>query len=845
MLRYLARRIHRQPVRLLLALTYRESELGEARSLNDLLAALQRERLAERLKLSRLSREQTSRLLSELFAEAITPEFLDSIYRETEGNPFFVEEVCKTLVETGQLYRAGGEWRRPAMSEIQVPQNIRIAIEARLEKLPENTQSLLRLAAVIGREFDFETLRAVSDLSEDLILEALENAERSQIIAEVQRQGKSPAGSNKFTFAHALIPSTLREGLSSLRLQRLHQRVGQEIERLNPDRLDEFCPQLGRHFSAAGDWAKAAHYLLKAGARAQAAFATAEAAGYFQQALAILKDLGSENVKDAARTAMKLGQLYHTIFEFQSSRQAFQEAFALWQRASEIGLERSLPPAPHALRLHTWAGNPLQEPALAPTNDMTLINHLLCGLVELTPELDITPNLAQRWEISQDGRHYIFSLRRDARWSDGEPITAGDFEYFWKRAIHPASCDDYAQFFFDIQGARAYHQGQLQDVSQVGVRALDPHTLAVDLEEPVGHFLYLLAFAITFPAPRHIVESVGSAWIDPQHIACSGPFCLESFEPDGSMTLARNPAYCGSRSGNLEHIQFTCLGEFDPDLLLEQYAAGNLDCIPIPVLPEIIERCRKIHASDYAQQPLAGTTYLVFDSSRPPFDDDRVRRAFGHALDIQTFIDLFLRGPALPGSGGFIPPGIPGHTPSIGFSYNPGEARRLLAEAGYPGGHGFPEVEYAAQWPVSTPHPGDQFLSAQWRDNLGVSVQLKLETRAEFDRRINTDMPHIARTRWLADYLDPDSFLRVALNCYQNIWFDPEYHKLLETARRIQDQSERLKFYQAADRRLVESARVIPLFYEQALMLIRPWVKQYPTTPLAIKYWKDVILEAH
>ena len=177
LMRHLARRIREK--RVLLLATYREVELDEARPFNEVLLDLNRERLARRVKLSRLSREQTKALLTALFEDEIAPEFLDGVFRETEGNPFFVEEVCKTLVESGKLYFEDGEWHRPSMDELEIPQSVKVAIQARVSSMPEEHQETLRMAAILGREFDYDTLAAASDLDESALIEALEAAERA------------------------------------------------------------------------------------------------------------------------------------------------------------------------------------------------------------------------------------------------------------------------------------------------------------------------------------------------------------------------------------------------------------------------------------------------------------------------------------------------------------------------------------------------------------------------------------------------------------------------------------------------------------------------------------------
>ncbi|MBF8286007.1 MAG: serine/threonine protein kinase, partial [Anaerolineales bacterium] len=278
LVRHLARRARLSKLPLLLVLTYREVELDEARALNDVLADLNRERLATRIKLSRLNHDQTRDLLAAMFAEDITPDFLDGIYRETEGNPFFVEEVCKSLIEEGKLYRENGRWRRPGMDEIQVPQSVRVAIQGRIGKLPAPAQDALRVAAILGREFDFETLHKASEQDEDTLIDALEMAERAQLIGEVKGKGRET-----FSFAHALIPATLRESVSGVRRHRFHRRVAAAIESLRPGDFEA----LAYHYGEAGDEERARTYYTRAADRARRLYANEDAIRLYTEALAL------------------------------------------------------------------------------------------------------------------------------------------------------------------------------------------------------------------------------------------------------------------------------------------------------------------------------------------------------------------------------------------------------------------------------------------------------------------------------------------------------------------------------------------------------------------------------
>jgi tetratricopeptide (TPR) repeat protein len=274
LLRHLARRTRERPT--MIMATYREVELDEALPFQEVLLDLNRERLATRIKLGRLDRQATQDMLAALFAEEITPEFLEGIYQETEGNPFFVEEVVKALVRSGELYFADGVWHRPSMGELQIPQSVRVAIQSRVGRLPAEVQDLLSMAAILGREFDFETLREASGLDEDEMIDGLEQAERAQLVEEV-----SSERGGTFWFVHALIPSTLLEGLSGLRRRRRRRQAAEAIERLRPDDLEALAYQ----YSRAEAEEKALCYLRAAGDRARHLYANEDALRFYSQAL--------------------------------------------------------------------------------------------------------------------------------------------------------------------------------------------------------------------------------------------------------------------------------------------------------------------------------------------------------------------------------------------------------------------------------------------------------------------------------------------------------------------------------------------------------------------------------
>ena len=283
LLHTLSRRTRRH--RVMLLGTYRDIEINEAHPFNRVLIDLNRERLVTGLNLSRLGRERTGEMLTALFAEETLPEFLEGIYLETEGNPFFIEEVCKALVQSGQLKFKDGKWHRPAMNILQIPQSVRSAIQSRVGKLADEAQETLLLAAIQGREFDFHTLSGASTLVEDGVINALESAERTQLIEETNSEY-----GGTFAFSHALIPAALMGDLSGIRRRKLHRQTAVAVEEIHP----EAYQRLAYHWGAGGDNEKELSYTIKAADQARERYAIQDAIRLYSRALALLPDDGEE-----------------------------------------------------------------------------------------------------------------------------------------------------------------------------------------------------------------------------------------------------------------------------------------------------------------------------------------------------------------------------------------------------------------------------------------------------------------------------------------------------------------------------------------------------------------------
>jgi ABC-type oligopeptide transport system substrate-binding subunit len=650
-----------------------------------------------------------------------------------------------------------------------------------------------------------------------------------------------------YAFTHHKIQEVVYAGIPHRRRQRAHARAGAVLERLYDPEAEDLAGELAFHFHQGRQHdealtEKAIAYQLQVGDRARTSYAHEEAIAHYQQALVLLKERREHG--RAARTLMKLGLTHHNAFDFRQSRQAYEEGFALWQRTGETGLDTALPPAPHALRL-AWPSLSTLDPTKAAN---PVIDQLFSGLVELSPEMEILPDVAQTWEVLEGGRRYIFHLQDDVRWSDGTPVTAEDFEYSWKRALDPATESSAPNLLYDIKGARSFHQGEAGKTS-VGVRALDPVTLAVELEEPMGHFPYLLALPITRPVPRHTVETYGETWTNAENIVTNGPFHLETWQRGRSMRLVRNTSYHGRFRGNVQQVELLHGSHTEWSVELKAYEANDLDVLWINLLPATeLYQARQRHAGEYASRPELSTYGVAFDVSRPPFDDVRVRRAFVLAIDREAVADVIIRGAGFPATGGFIPPGIPGHSPELGLPYDPDRARQLMLEAGHPEGSGcgFPILGAVMVFaPVAS--QGCKYMQAQWRETLGVDIAWEEMDWATYLDRQRTEPPHLAALFWGVDYPDPDNFLRVAVGSARRVtgWRDEAYDRLVENARREMDSAKRLALYQQADRMLIEKAPIMPVAHGRLHLLVKPWVSSLPTAPDKWWFWKDVVIQPH
>jgi len=540
---------------------------------------------------------------------------------------------------------------------------------------------------------------------------------------------------------------------------------------------------------------------------------------------------------------MKLGLTYHNAFQYAESRQAYEEGFFYLQRSPAGPGARGPSTAPHPLRVPTLPPVTFDPGLVIDSTSSNFISELFSGLVQLTPDMNVVPDVARSWDILAGGKDYRFHLRDDVFWSDGRQVTARDFEYAWKRVLDPSLDSFVRDFFLDVKGARDYARGK-GTVSDVGIHAADDLTLVVELEHPTGYFLHLLASAASLPVPRHIVQSDVEGWTQVDKIATNGAFQLAAWEPGKRITLKRNPRYHGATDGNVETVEASIYQEHGEDPL-RWYEEDNLDILFFYWLsPQEADRARHLHANDYLNIPALATLFLTYDSSRPPFDDPRVRKAFSQAIDREALAEIAFRGQHSPATGSFLPPGMPGHIPDVALSFDVLRARELLHEAGYPNGSGFPEVEYLT--PFLPAHEVlVEHIQSQWHEHLGIETKWNQIAMSSYIQRLHDQIPNVFTSAWSADYPDPDNFLRIGAIEAIEAWENAKYDELVESARRSINQEDRIGKYIEAQRILIDEVPLFPLTYNRGHALLKPWISQYPLTPMRWNDWKNVVIENH
>ncbi len=486
-------------------------------------------------------------------------------------------------------------------------------------------------------------------------------------------------------------------------------------------------------------------------------------------------------------------------------------------------------------RINNTAEPESLDPALVTgVPEHRIISNLFEGLTTTDPkDLSPRPGMAASWTISRDGLVYTFKLR-DARWTDGKPVTAHDFVYAWERVLNPKTGAKYAQQLYQyVKNADDYNKGRITDFSQVSVKALDDRTLQVTLKCPTAYFLDLTSFYTLYPVPRWALESHGKDWVKPGKIVSNGPFRLVSWVPQKELVLDKNPQHWDAGTVKLQKVVF--LPTDDVNTAYKQFLAGDSDWIPT-VPPAQIDSAR--NRPEFYVTPYLGTYYFRINISKPPMSDVRIRKALSMAVDRESLTKFVTKAGEIPTST-FVPGGMRGYEGVRGFPFDVAAAKKLLAEAGYPDGKGFPKVELL--YNTNELHRVvTQAIQQMWKEHLGIQVELvNVEWKVYLARQSSLDY-QISRAGWIGDYVDPNTFLDMWITGggnNQTGWSNKRYDELIaQAACKIVNAKDRMRAMQEAEKLLVaDEIPIMPLYtYVNKGMLSR-----------RVKGWLPNILDQH
>jgi oligopeptide transport system substrate-binding protein len=448
-------------------------------------------------------------------------------------------------------------------------------------------------------------------------------------------------------------------------------------------------------------------------------------------------------------------------------------------------------------------------------------HHILQNLFEgLTGQHPVTlapvPGVAESWDISKDAKTYTFKLRANAKWSDGKSLTAHDFVWSWRRALDPQTASEYAYQLHYIQGGKEFNNGSLKDPTKLGVIAKDDRTLVVTLANPTPYFLQLTSFYTLYPTPRHIIEKAkGNEWTRAGTLVSNGAFKLAEWHLNKHIRLVANDLYWDASRVKLKEIYLYPIENVDTEE--RTFLQGGLHMTN--EVPNLKIPSYKSKAGPYRSDAYLGTYYYLLNVKKKPLDDVRVRKALALSIDRTLLVEKVVLGGQEPATS-FVPKGM------AGYSFDPylsptapaeklAEAKKLLAEAGYPDGKGFPKIDIL--YNTSENHKKIAIAIQQiWKKNLGIEIGLFNQEWKVYLNSLNQLDFHVARRGWIGDYADANTFLDMMMTGNGNNntgWSNKTYDELIIKAGQTTDAAQRRTLFQQAEKILLDEMPVLPLYF--------------------------------
>lgn len=479
-----------------------------------------------------------------------------------------------------------------------------------------------------------------------------------------------------------------------------------------------------------------------------------------------------------------------------------------------------------------------------------IVEALMEGLCQYDAQTSLpVPAVAERWEVSADNLTWTFHLRPTAKWSNGDPVTARDFVYAFQRNLSPALAAEYATMLFALKNGRAFYEGDIGDFAKVGARAADDHTLVLQLEHPVPYLPKLVCHTIWFPVHQATIEKFGridqrgTHWTRPGNYVGNGPFVLAEWRPNQVIRVTKSPTYWNRTNVKLNAIAFYPVEANSTEEAM--FRTGQLHITAqMPIDKIAIYRQDPRLRVFLHQAPMLATYFFRFNVRHKPLDDVRVRRALAYSIDRQEMVDRVTLGGQPPA--GHLTPPMSGFDPGVEMTYNPELARRLLAEAGYPGGKGFPALEYLYNTNESHRKIAEA-IQQMWRRELGISITLVNQEGKVWADTMRAGNYDIARMAWVGDYVDPSTFLDIMTTDNGNNetgWGSEQYDRLIAEATRTVDESRRYALYAQCEQILADECPIAPLYFYNRNNLRLPAVKGWYDNPIDMHPYTGVYLEA-
>jgi len=491
----------------------------------------------------------------------------------------------------------------------------------------------------------------------------------------------------------------------------------------------------------------------------------------------------------------------------------------------------------------------LDPHVVASVGDANILRATFEGLVthhESDDGID-EPGVAERWEANEDFTEWRFFLRRDAKWSNGEPVTAHDFVYAFHRILHPEMAAPYASMLYLLKNGRAFNQGEIDDFSRVGVVAVGDHELLCVLENPVPFFPDVVKHTTWLPVHRGNIETYGTMtepftpWQKPGNQVSNGPFVLTDWRINAHVKVRRNPHYWDADTVRLNGIDFYAI---DSTYTEEKAFRNGLIHYTYTLPQNLIQGYLEGGDPRLRVEPYGGTYFFRFNIEKPPFDNPDFRRALAYAVNQETIVEFVTRGGQIPAYS-FTPPSESGYVPPRRFAHDPEKAMEHLRLAGYDSGAEVPEITILIN--TSEQHKAIAVaIQDMWRKTLGLErVRLENQEWRVFQQTVNNLNYEISRAGWIGDFIDPTTFLGMWVTGDSNNrtgWSNAEYDRLLDASSRASDMGERYAMLSAAEEILLDELPVIPLYWYTRVYLLHPDVKNWNPMLLDNRPYKRIDL---